>query len=132
MAMILLVEDDESLRRAIGKALRNAGYEVHEAPTGREAMRVLDSAEPDLVLTDINMPEMDGIEVLLAFRRARPHVPIITMSGGGLLPKQLLLRNADALGAAVSIEKPFELQDLLAIVGRMLEKAAAASAPPKK
>jgi DNA-binding NtrC family response regulator len=132
MAMILLVDDDESLRRAIGRALRNAGYEVHEAPTGREAMQVLDSAEPDLVLTDINMPEMDGIEVLIAFSRARPLVPIVAMSGGGLLPKQLLLHNAEALGAAITIEKPFELQDLLATVGRMLEKAAAASAQPKR
>jgi CheY-like chemotaxis protein len=132
MAMILLVDDDEPLRRALGKALRKAGYEVHEAPTGREAMQALDSTEPDLVLTDINMPEMDGIEVLIQFRRARPHVPIVAMSGGGLLPKQLLLRNAAALGAAVTIEKPFELHDLLATLGSMLAKAAAAPAPPEE
>jgi DNA-binding response OmpR family regulator len=131
MAIILLVDDDAALRRAIGRALHKAGHEVLEAPDGVEAMRLVKATPPDIVLTDINMPEMDGIEIVLELGKSGRSVPIVAMSGGGLLPKQLLLGNADALGAAATIEKPFRLEELLETVDRVLRDAAAAGAQPE-
>ncbi len=124
MAYILLVDDDELLRRAIGKALRRVGHDVAEAGSGQDAMRAVESKRPALILTDINMPEMDGIEVVMQIRRREPGIPVIAMSGGGIVAKELLLLNAEALGAVATLSKPFELDELIGTVDRVLAEAA--------
>lgn len=120
LAHILVVEDDPTLLRGVKTLLRRADHEVSEAGTGREAMRLLQKRPFDVVVTDINMPEMDGIELIVELRKLGLGIPVIAMSGGGRLPKELLLENAALLGAVETIAKPFEPERLLDAVARAL------------
>ena len=90
------------------------------AQDGKEAVRLFQAEPTDLVITDIYMPEMDGLEVIRTFRKLRPGIPIVAISGGGLLPKEWLLYDADDLGAIESIPKPFDLDALQRVVERVL------------
>ena len=119
MATILVIDDDADVRAGIRRILERAGHLVVEAEDGRAAMD-LSHDPPDLVITDINMPEMDGIEVILSLAEDEEEIPIIAVSGGGKLPKELLLSSADALGAVRSLAKPFEMTDLVAAVDAAL------------
>lgn len=112
MARILLIDDETSVRVGVGRLLRKAGHEVHDACDGAEALRMAQGLELDLVITDINMPEMDGIEVILALAERNPGLPVIAVSGGGRMPKELLLASAGMLGAVTTLPKPFELAQL--------------------
>lgn len=118
---ILVIEDDEPMRDVITAALQQAGYEVM-CPIGRAA--ILDRIEFhrfDLVLTDMVMPEITGIDVIGTVRRLRPTVSIIAMSGGGLrVDSETSLKFATAVGADVILEKPFHLPDLVTAVGNAL------------
>jgi len=120
MYRILVVDDDKALRHGLAKARRQHGYDVTEAGDGREAMVILREHAQDLIITDINMPEMDGIEILNELRATKTPVPVIAMSGGGRVPKSLLLGSASVLGAVETIEKPFELATLLRTMERLL------------
>lgn len=120
MATILLIDDDVALLKSVTRWLASLGHEVHPAPNGLEALQILDSVEVALVLSDINMPEMDGIEVLAAVAERDPAIPVVAMSGGGLLPKELLLDNASVLGAVATIRKPFTPDELRAVVEEFL------------
>lgn len=112
MAKILLVDDNEEVRRAMSRALERMGHDVVSAADGRKALKVLHSEPCDLVVTDINMPEMDGIELIMALRKGWPTVPIIAVSGGGLVPKELLLDNAEVLGVVSTLAKPVGFSEL--------------------
>ena len=127
MAHILVIDDDDTLRGAIVAFLRSSGHEVHEANDDKKALTLFEATPVDLVITDINMPEMDCIEIVLKFGSTWPDIPVIAMSGGGLLPKEMLLDQAGLLGATRSITQPFDLLDLLEIVGRALESRDAAA-----
>lgn len=116
MAQVLVIDDDAAVRATVVRALERAGHRVRAASNGKDALRVMADATPDLVVTDINMPEMDGIEVIGDLRARTPPVPVVAMSGGGELPKELLLRTAGALGAVRSLPKPFTLEELLGSV----------------
>lgn len=122
MAHILIVDDDASVRASLTRVLQAAGHEVSGAANGREAIRLSASTQPDVVVTDINMPEMDGIELLLALHEVRPGLPVIAISGGGRLEPELLLDSADLLGAVTSLAKPFEPEQLIAAVTDALER----------
>lgn len=123
MARILVIDDDEAMRAGIRRFLTGEGHEVVVAENGKDALRLFEAEPADLVITDINMPEMDGIEIITTFQKVSPGVPVIAISGGGLFPKELLLDNADLLGAVESLEKPFELEDLRGAVERGLASA---------
>ncbi len=120
MAVILLVDDEEPLRSNLSRYLTGLGYEVLTAANGRDALDIVEESEIDLLITDINMPEMDGIEVLRALRAKGTMVPVIAMSGGGVFDKRLLLGSAGALGATGRLDKPFELEALRLEVERAL------------
>ena len=106
--------------------LTHAGYEVVHAADGRAGLAAFERSPVDVVVTDINMPEMDGIEVISTFRRLYPNVPIVAISGGGLFPKQMLLSSAHALGADEIVSKPFDLQEIVATMERALASKAGA------
>ena len=116
MARILVVDDDHALRGAIARYLRTLGHHVDEAPDGRHAIAAIRESAVDLVLTDVNMPDMDGIEVLKAVKDHDRDVPVIVISGGGVIPSQILLGNAHLLGAYATLDKPFDLDELRAAV----------------
>lgn len=125
MARILIVEDNDQLRNGLERALIQAGYDVVTAENGGRAMSIFDSSGPaspsvDVVVTDINMPETDGIELILSLREKRPDLPVLAISGGGLFPKEHLLEDAQALGATEVLEKPFPLPLFVEAIERLL------------
>lgn len=121
MPSILIIDDERDVRATIRRVLERADYRVLEAGDGREALEVASSTPCDLVITDINMPEMDGIEVIMTLAEKTPGLPVIAISGGGKLPKELLLASADLLGAVTTLSKPFEISELLDAVRTALE-----------
>jgi CheY-like chemotaxis protein len=118
----MVIEDDDAVRGLVIRMLERVGHEVVATPDGREALRMFGQEPTDLVITDINMPGMDGIEVISAFRAMRAGVPIIAISGGGLMPKELLLSSAAAMGAVEVVSKPFEISRLVGAVDRALQQ----------
>lgn len=117
---ILIIDDDEQLREMLRRMLEYAGYEVIEACDGDEAMKVLRHHEVDLVITDILMPNREGLETIMELRRGRPQVPIIAISGGGWGPTSNYLVTANKLGAAKTLAKPFTRQEILDAVSEVL------------
>lgn len=111
---ILVVDDHEIMREVICQILEDAGHNVRFAAEGHEALRKLSCAHFDLVVTDIVMPEMDGIELIGELRRRFPATRIIAMSGGGeRFPTNDGLAIARRLGAGASLNKPFVADELL-------------------
>jgi DNA-binding NtrC family response regulator len=110
MARILLVEDDIKLRSMVWHALTFNGHNVIEAGDGREAIRLLPQVEAEPLITDIVMPEMEGLEPLIAMRSRRSSVKVIAVSGGGRTNPDANLRTARHLGAAKVLAKPFTME----------------------
>jgi CheY-like chemotaxis protein len=122
MARILVVDDESALRRTLARYLVRLGHEVQEASDGQEALARVAVQAPDVLITDINMPDTDGIEVLAALRKQGSAVQVIAMSGGGLVDKRMLLDTAALLGAVVTLEKPFALDTLREAIDSILPK----------
>ncbi len=120
MARVLVIDDDEVARTLVKRMLAGEGHQVEEALDGAEGLRAFGKNPPDLVLTDINMPGLDGHDVIEAIRVQHADVPIIAISGGGATPKDELLLKASALGAVEIIMKPFEFRQLVGAVERAL------------
>ena len=108
---VLVIEDNEGLRDYLRVALESQEYEVLTARDGQEALGYLNGHRVDAVLTDIFMPEMDGIETIATLRKQFPGVRIIAMSGR---PGVDYLSVARELGVTRTLRKPFELNELLA------------------
>lgn len=127
MTTILLVDDDEALRAILTEGLEGEGFEVAQAANGREALDRLETLATDIVLTDLSMPEMDGIELIKHLRDEYAHrFRIIAMTAGIETSKTeesnyVLLRAAGALGALRTIEKPFRLAALLELFQEISE-----------
>lgn len=120
MARVLVIDDDEEQRTLVRAMLSGAGHHVEEAADGAEGLRKFGAAKPDLVLTDIHMPGLDGHEVISALKVLHSDVPVIAMSGGSAVPKDELLIQAVSLGAKEVIMKPFEFRQLLGAIQRAL------------
>lgn len=121
MKKILLIEDDEMIRHLLRIRLVNLGYTVIEAANGAEGL-ALHAAEPmDLVLTDLIMPEKEGLETIMELRRRDPAARIIAMSGGGRLTAAGCLSMAQRLGANSVLAKPFSNEELTAAITALLE-----------
>ncbi|MGE0160861.1 MAG: response regulator [Gemmatimonadales bacterium] len=120
MARIVLAEDEAALRNNLARYLKTLGHDVRTAGNGNEAMTELGAGPTDVLITDINMPDMDGIEILNTLRKQGSTLPVIAISGGGQFSKQLLLSSATMLGALLTLEKPFALDDLRVALERVL------------
>ncbi len=125
-ASILVIDDDAAVSRTLSLILAKAGYRVSAAANGRKGFELLASGGFDLVLTDIIMPELDGIETIRRIREEYPEVRVIAMSGGGQIDKADFLHMAEVLGADRVIEKPLRGERLLELVD------AALAAPSRK
>jgi DNA-binding NtrC family response regulator len=119
MARILIAEDDPQVRGMLRTTLERAGHEVREAGDGREALRVCAEGPVDIVVTDLIMPEMEGIATIRALRQAHPGMKIIAMSGGGYIGPQSYLDAARKCGAAYAFSKPVDRETLLAAIGQL-------------
>jgi len=120
MTRVLVMDDDAVLRGALRVALEAAGYEVLDAADGDAGLRLHRTHGADLVLVDVFMPERDGLEVIRALRTAIPRPKIVAISGGGRIGDLDVLRAAAALGAARTLQKPFEPHVLLAAIRDVL------------
>jgi len=120
MPRILLIDDDAALRRALRIALTKSGHEVAEAADGREGVAAFTRRTADLVVTDLIMPEFEGVETIRSLRRLDAGVPIIAISGGGRGSPEGYLRVAAHLGANRVIEKPFEIDTLRDAIADLL------------
>jgi DNA-binding NtrC family response regulator len=109
---ILLIDDEQMVRKIVRKMLERAGHEVIEAENGRLGLEQLGQGAFDLVLTDIIMPEMEGVETVMSVREHHPSVKIIAMSGGGRTGNMDFLATAQKLGAAAILNKPFTIASL--------------------
>jgi CheY-like chemotaxis protein len=127
MARILLIDDDETLRTMLSLTLNHFGHTVIEARNGKEGLQLFARLQPELVITDIMMPEMEGFEVLMELRKAQPPVKIIAMSGGTRYGSAEYLRMAELMGAAKSLAKPFSNEALRALVDELLAGGGAAA-----
>lgn len=119
---ILIVDDDSLFRHALRSMLESAGFNICEAPGGHEAAEIVRSEAPDAVLSDLYMPDGDGLELLRFVRINRPGVRVIIMSGGSRLGTFDLLPAARDLGAAAVLAKPLRRDSVLATLGQVLRR----------
>jgi DNA-binding response OmpR family regulator len=128
MTSILVIEDSKALRLFVGHSLSEAGYTVMSAQDGSEGVRLWQERQPELVITDIMMPERDGIETIQVIRRQNPHAKILAMTGfcrSGSIDFPDMLR---CLGADDVLTKPFLPKALLAKVDAVLKRPPFAAA----
>jgi DNA-binding response OmpR family regulator len=109
---ILLVDDDDLFAGMVRKFLDVSGYAVVRARNGKEALKLHDPAQFSLVVTDLIMPDMEGVELILALRKLNPAVKIIAQSGGGRNQPDTYLAIAQKAGAMRTLAKPFPLEEL--------------------
>jgi len=121
MFSILLVEDDDQLRTLLKSLLTSSGYEVSEALNGTGALAMYARNRFDLVITDLVMPDIDGLEVIMELLRRDKSAKIIAISGGGINRGVEYLKIAQKLGAKLTLSKPFGNEEFLAAVSLLLE-----------
>jgi DNA-binding response OmpR family regulator len=121
-ATILLVDDEELLRAGVQEMLEMAGYAVISAPNGEQAMTCLTEQAIDLVITDLVMPKMDGVDFVQQLRRVRADVPVIVVSGSTRnIMQRYGIDSIQVPGADASLSKPFKGVDLLTQIRELLE-----------
>jgi DNA-binding response OmpR family regulator len=128
MARILIIDDDRQARNLLKQILSRAGYDVVEAQDGVAGVHLFQAAPVDLVITDILMPDKEGLETIQELRQSAPQVKIIAISGGGEKGNLNFLRIAEKLGAQRTMQKPFSRQTLLDAVAQVLPVNAEAPA----
>lgn len=121
MAKILIIEDDEEVREYLERVLSRAGYECSSAPNGKAGVEVFNNDPADLVITDIIMPEKDGIETIMDLRRKNSSLKVIAISGGGRAEPENYLHSAKLLGANRTMKKPFTNEEMLEAIRQLLQ-----------
>jgi DNA-binding response OmpR family regulator len=116
---VLLADDDGAAVQPLADALRAAGFYVRVAHTGRQALAQLCAARFDILITDIVMPEMDGLELLSWLRRVQSHVPAIALSGDGPDAGALYAKAAVCVGADLTLPRPADPRVVLAAAHRL-------------
>jgi CheY-like chemotaxis protein len=124
MARILVIDDDDAVRLTIRRVLERAGHAVEMAVNGLDGLRLFKKAPHDLVITDLYMPEKEGIETILELRDERPDLLILAVSGGILGDKSGPLTDAELFGASATLAKPFTPDELQSTVARLLDSAS--------
>jgi len=119
MANILLIDDEPLVRQTLSQILQVAGHSTTLAGDGNEGLRLFELGRFDLVITDIIMPDREGIDTIMALRRLAPNVPIVAISGGGRTGNTDFLRVAASLGATATLRKPFDMNELLQLVDKL-------------
>ncbi|BCJ87643.1 response regulator [Effusibacillus dendaii] len=114
---ILIVDDQYGIRMLLNEVLEKEGYEVHQAPNGQTALQIVKDYKPDLVLLDMKIPGMDGLEILRHIRKTEAELKVIMMTAYGELD---LIKEAMALGALTHFTKPFDIDELKKTVSYQL------------
>ena len=121
MADILLIDDDEGFRGMLCKMLTRAGHTVVSCEDGKKGVRLFRQNPVFLVITDLIMPDQEGIETIIQLRKEFPNVKIIAMSGGGRITPEIYLNSAASLGAGRTFAKPFDTDDFLAAIKELTD-----------
>ncbi|MGD8494037.1 MAG: response regulator [Desulfobacterales bacterium] len=129
MARILIIDDESQIRSMLRLMLERVGYEVIEAADGMEGIRQYRDNPADLIITDLIMPNKDGIGMIIELKKEFPQVKIIAMSGGGVNRPEGYLDGAKKLGATRTLTKPIDRDKMINAVKETL-KADTASAEP--
>ena len=120
MASILVIEDDPLIRQSLVKVLRREGHEVRDAAHGVAGVKSFRAQPAELVITDLVMPEQEGLATIMELRQIDPGLRIIAISGGMANDPKLYLQLAEKLGANRVLGKPFLAPELLAVVTAVL------------
>jgi DNA-binding response OmpR family regulator len=120
---ILVVDDEASIRKLLRLAFQTCGYEVADAANGDAALEQHEKFRPSVVVIDLIMPGMEGIEAIRHLRKRDPNLRIIAMSGGGTLGFVDVLKYAEHLGADMAMPKPVALKELMANVAQLISEA---------
>ena len=118
---VLIIEDDPIMLRNLAQWFQQAGCRVMVAHDGVEGMEQFNKLRPDVVVTDIIMPNREGVETLMAIKAQAPDVKVLAISGGGRLGSTDLLAMARSLGADAVMAKPFRSTDIVGAVARLLQ-----------
>jgi two-component system cell cycle response regulator CpdR len=122
MTRILLAENDGILRQLLHQVLYEAGYNVVAVANGFKRLRAINAQRFDVLVTDIVMPDMDGLELIRHARRSFPAMRIVAITGGVYrLEPDLLLRAASAAGADITLRKPIPIHELTSMVARLTQ-----------
>ena len=127
MARVLLVDDEELLLTVLKTLLRTKGYEVLTAQDGYTALELVKSAKPEVVISDIRMNPMNGLELLRHIRRECPDLPVVMLTGYSTAETE---EETKALGAFGYLRKPFVMDDVIRTVRAAVETAQQKGAPP--
>ncbi len=120
MASILLIDDDDELRTIVAMMLVSAGHVVREAADGSAGLRLYRQNPAEIIITDLVMPEKEGLAVIIELRKINPQVRIIAISGGFAFDSKLYLSMARKLGADQVLRKPFRPEELKAAIEALL------------
>ncbi|MCD4768937.1 MAG: response regulator [Bacteroidales bacterium] len=120
MHKILVIDDEREILLMLKKMLERAGYLVDLALNGKEGMELLENDNFSLIITDIIMPEKEGLEIILEIRKRHPNIKIIAISGGGRLSPEGYLESARHLGASKVFQKPFTQKEIISAVNDLL------------
>ena len=125
MARILIIDDESQIRSMLRLMLERVGYEIAEAPDGVEGIRQYRESPADLIITDLIMPNRDGIGMIIDLKKEFPRVKIIAMSGGGVNRPEGYLDGAKKLGATRTLTKPIDRDEMLQAVKDTLNEIEA-------
>jgi len=131
MARILIIDDEPQIRSMLRLMLERDGYEVVEAPDGIEGIRAYRQKPADLIITDLIMPNKDGIGMIIELQKEFPDVKIIAMSGGGLNKPEGYLKGAKKLGAACTLTKPIDREEMLRAVKNIIKGSSSEIEEPQ-
>ncbi len=121
MARVLIIEDDIPILEMLCEVFAKEGFEVMGAPNGKKGMRLQNENPADVIITDIIMPEKEGIETISEIKSNFPETKVIAMSGGGFVGPGEYLDVAKKLGATLTFKKPFAIKTLITAVNGLLE-----------
>ena len=124
MARILIIDDEPQIRSMLTLMLEREGYEVVEASDGVAGIKIYRQNPVDLIITDLIMPNKDGIGMIIDLKKEFPDVKIIAMSGGGLNKPEGYLKGAKKLGAACTLTKPIDREEMLRAVKNTMKESA--------
>lgn len=121
MRKILIIDDDEQMRDLLCRTMEYAGFTADAAADGRKGLRLFEKKSYDLVITDLIMPEQEGMETITFLRKEYPNIKIIAISGGGRIGPETYLPAAKELGADDVLAKPFSIDEITSAVKSLLD-----------